>query len=325
MRFADVKSDIAFKRIFGNENKKAILISFLNSVLDLNGNKEIEDIVILSSDQAPKVDELKHTVVDIRAVDRRGIIFIIEIQIQRQTGFEKRVLYYTSKAYVNQLLKGDDYPKLNQVIFIGIVDFEMFEGNNYLTRHLILNTATLNQDLKDFEFNFIELPKFNKKEDDVESVVDKWTYFIKNAPSLQMVPKSADFVEIKEAYEIANTSTWSKEDVDIYNDWLVDLQTYKGIIEYQVNIAVEKALIKGKTEGIVEGRIEGKTEGLVEGKTEGLIEGIEDILEIKYGDKGMELMESVKKLKTIEKLDEFKKLLKSSTTIDELLIYFKRP
>ncbi|MBF0343450.1 MAG: PD-(D/E)XK nuclease family transposase [Nitrospirae bacterium] len=80
---------------------------------------------------------------------------IVEIQIQKKFGFEKRVLYYTSKAYVAQLEKGDYYPKLNQVIYVGIVDFGIFEGNDYLTRHLILNAATLKQELKDLEFNFI--------------------------------------------------------------------------------------------------------------------------------------------------------------------------
>ncbi|MBV6343554.1 PD-(D/E)XK nuclease family transposase, partial [Candidatus Magnetobacterium casense] len=67
MRFVDVKSDIAFKRIFGNESRKEILISFLNAVLDLNGDKELDDISILSPYQTPKVKDLKYTVIDIRA------------------------------------------------------------------------------------------------------------------------------------------------------------------------------------------------------------------------------------------------------------------
>ncbi|KJU87417.1 transposase, partial [Candidatus Magnetobacterium bavaricum] len=179
MRFVDVKSDIAFKRIFGNEARKEILISFLNAVLGLSGDREIGEITILSPYQAPKIDELKYTVVDIRAVDKRGVIFIIEIQVQREKGFTKRVLYYTSKAYINQLGKGEDYPMLKKVIYIGIVDFNIFDGDNYLTRHLILDTVTLKNELEDFEFNFIELPKFNKKEDEVESIIEKWVYFIK--------------------------------------------------------------------------------------------------------------------------------------------------
>ncbi|MBV6343721.1 PD-(D/E)XK nuclease family transposase, partial [Candidatus Magnetobacterium casense] len=86
MQFVDVRSDIAFKKIFGNEGKKGILISFLNAVLDLAGEREIDDLLILNPYQTPNIKILKETILDIRAVDKRGITFIIEIQIQRRRG-----------------------------------------------------------------------------------------------------------------------------------------------------------------------------------------------------------------------------------------------
>ncbi|MBF0344158.1 MAG: Rpn family recombination-promoting nuclease/putative transposase [Nitrospirae bacterium] len=294
MQFVDIRSDIAFKKVFGNENKKEILISFLNAVLDLNGDREIDDITILNPYQAPKIEALKETILDIRATDKRKVTFIVEIQLQNRKGFEKRVLYYTSKAYVSQLEKGDDYPKLNQVIYIGIVDFEIFEGARYLTRHLILNKDTLKQELKDFEFNFIELPKFTLKEEEVDSIVDKWIHFIKNASSLQMVPKSADFMEIREAYDIANKMQWNKEELDIYDYWLMRLQDERGAREYAFE----------------------------EGERKGLLKGIEGMLEIKYGDNGLELMGNVRNIGSIDELEEFKEQIKKSTSIDDL---FKTP
>ncbi|MBF0608270.1 MAG: Rpn family recombination-promoting nuclease/putative transposase [Magnetococcales bacterium] len=318
MRFVDVKSDIAFKRIFGNEARKDILISFLNAVLGLNGNMEIGEITILSPYQAPKIDELKYTVLDIRAIDKRGVTFIIEIQVQREKGFAKRVLYYTSKAYINQLGKGENYPLLKKVIYIGIVDFQVFEGDNYLTKHLILNTETYKNELDDFEFNFIELPKFKKKEDEVVNIVEKWVYFIKNANSLEMVPKCADFAEIKDAYEIANASTWDKEEFEIYEYWQIKMQIGKGAIEY----AEENARIKGQLEGERQGIIKGRAEGRAEGKLDGLLEGIEGMLEIKYGTAGLEIMVHVKELRSVEKLEEFKVLIKTSKTLDELRGFF---
>ncbi|MBF0342974.1 MAG: Rpn family recombination-promoting nuclease/putative transposase [Nitrospirae bacterium] len=309
MQFVDIRSDIAFKKVFGNENKKEILISFLNAVLDLTGDREIDDITILNPYQAPKIEALKETILDIRATDKRKVTFIVEIQLQKRKGFEKRVLYYTSKAYVSQLEKGDDYPKLNQVIYIGIVDFDIFEGARYLTRHLILNKDTFKQELKDFEFSFIELPKFNLREDELESVVDKWIHFIKNASSLQAIPKSADFMEIREAYDIANKMQWNKEELDIYDYWLMRLQDERGAREYAFE----------------EGERKGKLEGLIEGKLEGLIEGIEGMLEIKYGDKGRELMGSVRNLGGIEKLEEFKELIKKSSSVDDLFKTLETP
>ncbi len=303
MRFVDVKSDIAFKRIFGNENRKEILISFLNAVLDLSGDMEIGYIEILNPYQVPKVDGLKETVLDIRAIDKRNVTFIVEIQVQKKKGFEKRVLYYTSKAYIDQLGRGEDYPNLKQVIYIGIVDFKIFGGNNYLTRHLILDTDTFKQELKDFEFNFIELPKFKKGEDEVESIIEKWVYFIKNAYSLEMVPKCADFVEIKDAYEIANESTWSKKEIEVYEYWQMRLQDERSALENSFD--------------------EGRIEGLAEGQRKGLIEGIEVVLEIKYADEATALMDSVRTLERVKHLQAFKTLLRKSTSVDELWEYLK--
>ncbi|KJU86985.1 hypothetical protein MBAV_000822 [Candidatus Magnetobacterium bavaricum] len=286
MKFVDVRNDVAFKKIFGNENRKEILISFLNAVLYLSGDKVIEDITILNPWQAPKLPNLKDTILDIRAIDKKKITFIVEIQIQRRPGFLKRVLYYTSNAYVVQLEKGDDYSKLKRVIFIGIMDFNMFKGSNYLTRHLILNTTTLTQELKDLEFNFIELPKFTKDEPELESVTDKWIYFIKNAYYINMVPKCADFTEIQKAYDIANLMQWSKDDRDLYDYWhmrdLDDIGTFR------------------------------------EGKREGLLKGIEGMLEIKYAEQGCALMDKVSNLESVERLEEFQQLIKRSVSIDEL-------
>ena len=329
MRFVDVKSDIAFKKVFGNENKKEILISFINAVLGLKGEKEIGDMTILNPYQAPRIAELKKTTLDIRAVNKEGITFIVEIQIQKKAGFEKRVLYYTSKAYVGQLKMGEDYPTLNQVIFIGIMGFSIFEGDNYLTRHLILNTDTYKQELKDLEFNFIELSKFKKVEEDLETIVDKWIFFIKNAENLIMIPKSADFPELKEAYDVADKIGWSKEELDIYDYWLMKEQDARGereclflegkgigLIEGE-QIGLRKGLIEGEQKGLRKGLIEGEQIGL----RKGLIEVIEVLLEVKYGEYGITIVEDVKLLKSIEDLEILKDLIKKSTPIDEIKEY----
>ncbi len=241
MKFADPKSNIAFKKIFGNDNKKEILISFLNAVLDFKGEKEIKEITILDPYQAPKIEGLKETILDVRAVDGRGISFIVEMQIKKQPYFDKRVLYYASKAYVSQIESGEEYPKLNQVIFIGVLDFEMFEGKDYLTRHLILNKKTLKQEIMDLELNFIELPKFKKKENELKTVVGKWIYFIKNAKNLKVIPKILTTPkEIVEAFEIADKHTWTKNELDVYEYWQIQ--------ETGDRLANELALEEGKKE-----------------------------------------------------------------------------
>ncbi len=243
VEFVDIKTDIAFKKVFGNENKKEILISFLNSVLDLEGEHKIASIEILNPYQAPKLDKLKQTILDLRATDQRGITFIVEMQLEKRPSFAKRVLYYTSKAYVNQLEKGGDYPKLNQVIFIGILNFSMFEGDNYLTRHLILNQETQKQEIKVFEFNFIELTKFSKEEDELETLIEKWIYFIKNADSLKVVPKNAIEKELLEAYEEANKYNWTPEELEVYDYWSIKEQDARGAIELAGDEAKEEVAL----------------------------------------------------------------------------------
>jgi len=162
MKFVDVKNDIAFRKIFGNENKKEILISFLNAVLDLPEGKRIENVQIKNPFQLPQIKALKSSILDVLATDQRKITYIVEMQVEDLAGFDKRVQYYTAKQYSAQIKKAEEYPLLNQVIFIGILDFKFFRGKRYLTKHLIINQQTGNQDLSDIEFNFIELFNFVK-------------------------------------------------------------------------------------------------------------------------------------------------------------------
>ena len=256
MRFVDVKTDIAFKKVFGNEAHKEILIGFLNAVLDLQGEKRIREVTLKNPWQAPDLPLLKETILDIKAVDHRGVTFIVEMQVRDHPFFDKRALYYTAKAYTAQINKGEDYPKLNQVIFIGILGFNSFDSEHYLTRHLILNKETLKQELRDLEFNFIELKKFNKQEDELESIIEKWIYFIKNASNLSMIPKSAqDIPELKEAYTQATMNTWSQEELDIYEYW----QIRDAADRYSLEEKYDKGKIAGQIEGEIKGEIKGVT------------------------------------------------------------------
>jgi predicted transposase/invertase (TIGR01784 family) len=230
MRFVDPKNDVAFKKIFGDENRKEILISFLNAVLDLKGTHEIADIEILNPYQSPRIDMLKYTVLDIRAIDKRGVTFIVEMQVEEIEGYKKRFQYYAAKAYSGQIERGEEYPKLNQVIFIGILNFIAFESKGYQSRHLILNLETKDQDLSDIEFNFIELPKFKKREAELTTMLDKWLYFIKHAANLQVMPENADTVDLKAAYDVAERFRWSKDDLEVYDYWSMKMQDERGAL-----------------------------------------------------------------------------------------------
>jgi predicted transposase/invertase (TIGR01784 family) len=246
MKFADPKNDLAFKKIFGNENKKEILISFLNSALDFTNEKAIVDVTLNNPYQFPDIKELKETILDIKATDASGNKFIVEMQKKDLSNFAKRSLYYTSKAYVSQIDSGVDVRNLEKVYYIAILNFNMFENNNYISRHLIINQETQTQDLKDFEFTFIELKKFKVKLEDLTSTIDKWIYFINNASSLELIPQEyKDIKEFQEAFKIASKFDWNKKELEHYDK--VDLKKADDMD------ALETATNKGLKQGIEQG------------------------------------------------------------------------
>jgi len=242
MKFVDIKNDIAFRKIFGNENKKEILISFLNAVLELPVGKKIIKIEIKNPYQLPEIKDLKSSILDVKVTDERNIWYIIEMQVEEPDGFDKRVQYYTAKQYASQIEVGEDYPKLKQVIFIGILNFNFFEGNDYLTRHLITNQKTGKQELTDLEFNFIELPKFREDELKIETLIEKWIYFIKNAPNLNVIPENVTDEGLKQAYVDADKHNWTKEELLSYDYASMRKADERSKTKRAVEKAVEKAV-----------------------------------------------------------------------------------
>ena len=119
MKFVDVKNDVAFRKVFGNENRKEVLISFLNAILLFQNNNKIVDVTILTPYQLPELKGGKVTIVDVKAKDQSGQYYIVEMQVAEVDGFDSRVLYYASKSYSAQIQRGDDYEKLRPVFFIG--------------------------------------------------------------------------------------------------------------------------------------------------------------------------------------------------------------
>ena len=137
MKFVDPKNDIAFRKIFGDEKKTFILISFLNAVLKLeNKEDKIKSVEIVNPFQLPRIKDLKESILDVRAVDNSNREFIVEMQVENKPYMSKRVLYYTSKSYINNIKKSESYMNLRPIIFIGILDFTMFDNKDYLSKFL---------------------------------------------------------------------------------------------------------------------------------------------------------------------------------------------
>lgn len=182
-KFLDPKNEVAFKRIFGSEKHKAILIHFLNDILGWTGDQTIQSVEFLSTIQDPEIASKKQSVVDVLCWDTQGTQYIIEMQVAKTKGFEKRAQYYAAKAYARQANQGENYQNLKEIIFIAITNYTMFPDKpGYKSDHVILDRDSYEHDLKDFSFTFIELPKFNKTDPtQLETLIEKWCYFFKYA------------------------------------------------------------------------------------------------------------------------------------------------
>ena len=242
MKFVDVKNDVAFRKIFGSENKTVIIISFLNAVLNLDGQDKITSVTLVNP-QLPRIRGEKASIIDVRAKDMRGRSSIIEMQVAEKYGFAKRVQFYSSKEYASQIDRGDDNTILNPVYFIGILSFKFFSNKNYFSKHLTVDKETGECTFDDIKFRFIELPKFKKKEDELVTVIDKWTYFIKKASKLEVIPSNTDDEGLLAAYEEAKKHNWTKEEYDAYIYAGMRDQDQKGEISAAVKRNVKRKMI----------------------------------------------------------------------------------
>ena len=250
MKFLDVKTDYAFKKVFGSDHSKNILISFLNSLDIFEGQDVIEDLTIVDPYQIPLIQGMKDTYVDVKAKLASGDMVIIEMQVLNVPGFEQRILYNAAKSYSTQLVKGDHYHFLNPVIALTITDFVMFsDTEDYQSTFKLIEKDRLVQYHGDIELVFIELPKFNKPESDLVHGIEKWLYFIKNAGSLAYIPETlATLPELSQAFSFANEAGLSMEELDIQfkrRDFII-LQ--RDSIELAESKGIEKGIEKGKLE-----------------------------------------------------------------------------
>ena len=253
--FLNPKNDSAFKRIFGSEKNKDILIHFLNDMLGRNTNP-VEEITFLPTVQDPETAALRSSTVDVMCKDTEGNQFIIEMQVDGKPGFEKRAQYYAAKAYVRQSQKGVQYPDFKEIIFLAITDFTLFPDKAaYFSHHIILDKETNEHNLKDFSFTFLELPKFKKKKEALKTMVEKWAYFFKKAEdtTLQDLPLivGSDTI-IQRAFEQLDQHSWTDAELRYYDS--VEMK------QMDDQVLLKKAIEEGKMEGMLEGEIKVKIE-----------------------------------------------------------------
>jgi predicted transposase/invertase (TIGR01784 family) len=260
-------TDFGFKKIFGEEASKPLLLDFLNAILP-NSDKIVE-LSFKNNEQLGQTDFDRKAIYDIYCENEKGEKFIVELQKAKQNYFKERTIYYSTFPIREQAEKGEWNYNLKAVYCIGILDFTFDDYETEPEKSEVLHTIKLkNQNGKTFydklTFIYIEMPNFKLEEKQLQTRLDKWLYFIKHLEDFQSIPVIIADDVFNKAFEKAELAKFGKEDLDHYENSLKVYRDLKGAMD----TAFDEGKIEGKLEGILEGKLEGKLEGILEGKIE---------------------------------------------------------
>lgn len=243
------KVDFTFKKLFGSEENKSILIAFINSVI--SEENRVVNIELKNPYNISNYRKGKMTILDIKAVDKKGIWYDIEMQIVEQGFYDKRALYYWSKVYSNQIESGDDFDLLRKTIGINILDFNYLKEEDFHNVYKIYNQKSKEEFSDLFEMHFIELNKFKKDYSDVTTALDRWVSFLNKAYEIDKdkIPKELETDEnIKKAIEKLDIMYLDKEEREIYENDLKALRIHRAEIKTAEKKAEKRAEKKAREE-----------------------------------------------------------------------------
>ncbi len=267
-RFINPFTDFGFKKIFGQEASKPMLLDFLNSLLP--EKHQIKDLSFKTLEQLPESEAQRRAVYDIYCESDSGERFIVELQRLHQAYFKDRTIYYSTFPIREQAEKGTWDYRLNAVYCIGILDFTFDDYEPEPKKSEVIQTVELkNQNNVVFydklTFIYLEIPNFKKTESELETRLDKWLYFIKNLEYLESIPEIFKDVVFEKAFEVAKMANLGSNELFGYEQSLKIMRDNYATQKY----AIETALAEGRELGLAEGREAGLAEGKAEGKAEG--------------------------------------------------------
>jgi len=251
-KYINPYTDFGFKKLFGTEMNKDLLISFLNALFN-NSEKEIEDVQYLNGENLGDGYGDRRSVFDVYCMTKDGSRFIVEMQKAEQEYFKDRSVYYATTPIRQQAVKGKWDYHLENVYTIGILNFE-FPKNEYPAdsyRHEIkLKDVEDNHVFYDkLTFVYLEMPKFNKTEDELETMLDKWMFVLQNLYRLLERPKALQDRVFKKLFEQAEIAKYSEAE-----RWEYEASQKEYWDNYSVvKTAERKGEIKGLQQGLQQG------------------------------------------------------------------------
>jgi len=243
-------TDFGFKKLFGTEVNKDLLMDFLNELIHCQG--KIKEVKYLNSEQLGRSEDDRRAVFDIYCETETGETFIVEMQKAKLNFFKDRSVYYASFPIREQGLRGDWDYRLKAVYTIGILNFVFNESKDdkdyYHSEVKLMDIQKKTVFYDKLTFIYLEMPKFNKSIDELETRFEKWMYVLKNLPRLQGLPSQLQEKIFEKIFRVAEIAKMDKQEIAEYED---SLKRYRDLYS-----ALETAERKGKIEGKIEGKME---------------------------------------------------------------------
>ena len=270
-RYINPFTDFGFKKLFGQEANKDLLIDFLNQLLP-EEQGPIKSLTYLKTEQLGTNDEERLAIFDLHCENEKGETFIVELQQAYQKYFKDRALFYSTYPIREQGKKNEWNFRLEKVFTIAILNFTFPDGRreNDEVKSVIklMNVETKEAFYDKLTFIYLEMPKFTKTLEELNSKYDKWLYILSNLGKLKTIPKRLQERIFMKLFEEAEIARFTPEQAESYKESLKHLRDYTNTMETAKEIAFDEGKLEGKIEGKLEGKIEGKLEGKIEGKLE---------------------------------------------------------
>ena len=258
-RYINPYTDFAFKLLFGTDLNKEILIGLLNALF--YGKQVIKDVTYLNTEHLGSREPDRRAVFDVYCENEKGEKILIEMQKAEQQFFKDRSIFYSTFPIREQAIKGDKWSyELKAVYVIGILNFTFDDTRPEYFHHEVklIDTHTHEVFYDKLTFVYLEMPKSNKTEQELETLFDKWMFVLKNLSRLMERPAALQERVFTRLFEVAEIAKFSpkklyeyEESLKVYRDW---------------NNVIDTAIKKGEARGKEEGRLEGKLEGRLEEK-----------------------------------------------------------
>jgi predicted transposase/invertase (TIGR01784 family) len=234
-RYLNPFTDFGFKRLFGSEPNKDLLLDFINALIQDRGH--IQDLTYLKGEQLGRSEWDRRAIFDLYCESETGEKFIVELQKAKQKFFKDRSVFYSTFPIRDQAQRGDWDFQLNAVYTVGILDFVFDEDKDspdYFHHHVQLMETQRKEVFYDkLTYIYLEMPKFNKTEEELESHFDKWLYVIKNLAQFQERPRRIQERIFQRLFAIAEIAKFTPAEIEDYEDSLKHFRDLKNVMDTQ--------------------------------------------------------------------------------------------